>query len=517
SDFSAQLFSWLMFCALPGLTFRVLRGFGARARHAVKLMWILPPSIAVAVTQAGGGGNDLASLWFGALTLALALNAGQASDQSCGCRENGDGRVGDPPRISRFPLLPLVCSAAVLTNIKTSNSFFLIPIAFYILRLLFARKIKLRLAEAIVCVALFIAASAIPTFLRNHNATGAVSGQAESAYMPEFSYIQMEALFNSSFAALVSDAIQPPVFPGGEAVAAKWNNTDWARRTIPPGSDGTPYGFRFFPVQSEECAGMGIAWLVMLAIPVLTALASKIRARFRRGTPGESVVFDKTDGSASRPRLFAWGFAACAIAAMISMCSGGFLPGFFGRFGAPYWYAILVCAWAVPMKQMRLSMPGIFVYLCAFALALLVPTRMIIPDAWFVKGSALVSEEMGERAESVAFAYRHHGREFMRLTPRGFKGRLAFLSGHSAYSAYWRTGDSIRFNDWREVTPVWFPDASILDEDAMIIASPVLKTLGYSDIETLASSNNLEIAASKKAIFRSTDGKQDVWFLRRRP
>jgi len=38
SDFPAQVFSWLMFCTLPGLTFRILRGFDVCARLAVRLM-----------------------------------------------------------------------------------------------------------------------------------------------------------------------------------------------------------------------------------------------------------------------------------------------------------------------------------------------------------------------------------------------------------------------------------------------------------------------------------------------
>ena len=519
TDFSAQMFSFLMFCTLPGLTFRVLRGLGAKAANAVKLMWILPVCVGTVITQGAGSGNDFPCLWFATLATALTLELNKKfGNWEIGKLGKTNRTINFPTSqfpnfpIPQFPLLPLVCAAAVLTNIKSVNAFLLFPLAFIVLRLLLTGKIKLRVVETLACAALFIFASIVPTLNRNYQNTGNFSGKFESnryGIMTE----QTVANFAVSALSLPICALQTPVFPGVETFKSKIDGADVFAKRVGSKTINNGPAIRLGLMQTEEMTGVAINWTAGLLAALLFRLRSGGRHR----------------GSNRAALRFAGSVTLFAVLAVWQMSVEGFLGDCIDRIMVAYWYIILLALWVwamereLPASHRRLAnrIPttlGFFAYACAFATALLVPTRMIIPDSWFVKASSLVSESMGKRAEDTAFAYRHHGREYMGLTPPGFEGRLAFISNnlHPAYGAYWRTGDSLRFNDWRKITPVWYNDASILTNNAIIIASPVLPLLGYDDIDTLAAENGLEIAAHKQAIMKIKAGRQDVWFLRRK-
>ena len=491
TDRIALLFSWLAFATLPGLTFQLARLLGTRRHVAWILAWGLPASYAMCVAQAGGGGNDIYGVWFALLLCILLL------------RPWGG-----------FESLPLLAGVAgVFSNIKTSNEILLAVLGLFALAKFWKLRRSIRPASVVLAVLVFLGSSVVPLLVMNQRHYGSIAGAPPTLSVPEEERGEpplFADFFACNVAGTIRDMVQPPVLPGSASIGRSINR---ALRLDKPltrcyGSSG-PAGAGFAKMtllQTEENAGAGCFFALFL----LASLAGRRRHRTARAS---------TDGARlSIPLSVVTGTTFVLVAVLSSM---GVLFGGITRIMGPYWYllGLLFVAWCgtswLHRHARRMHAVAALCILGGMAVAIVVPTRMLIPEPLFVRASSLVSPALGRRAAETAAAYAHHGGEFAGLSPIRRIGPVAFADHYCYMSAYWRLSDT------RRLSPAWTapilcktPDG-IFQHDTIVLTSFDLSRWELPDIDACASAHGYRILGHTTALFKRNDGLMDAWLLSR--
>ena len=484
TDRIAMLFSWLAFATLPGLTFQLARLLGTRRRVAWILAWGLPASYAMCVAQAGGGGNDIYSVWFGLLLCLLLL------------RPWGG-----------FESLPLLAGVAgVFSNIKTSNEVLLAFLGIVAIAKLWKERRSIRLLPLALAVALFALCSVIPLLRLNWVHYGSIAGNPPVREVETVEGVSAKPAFPDAVvvnaATILASMVQPPVLPASDRIGSLLNDGLGLQGPLRRcASENGGFG-RLLLLQTEENAGAGLFWALFLAIAALG-----FRAKQQPAPPAARQVL---------------ALVALSIAALFLVLSKmGVMFGGWTRIMGCYWYLFglafaVVCSARWSSRHIRrMQVCAAVCLLGGMAGAAVVPTRMLIPEPLFVRTSSLVSPALGRRAAETAAAYAHHGSEFAGLSPVRRIGPVAYANHYCYMSAYWRLSDTKRLSPaWTTPILCKTPD-EIFRHDTIVLTSYDLSQWELPDIDTCASEHGYRILGHTTALFKRKDGVMDAWLLAR--
>lgn len=489
TDRIAMLFSWLAFATLPGLTFQLARLLGTRRRVAWILAWGLPASYAMCVAQAGGGGNDIYGVWFGLLLCILLLRPW-----------------------GRFESLPLLAGVAgVFSNVKTSNEILLAVLGLFALAKFWRLRRSIRPASVVPAVLVFLGSSVAPLFVMNQRHYGSISGTPpvcsvsaeEKTGEPTFrDFLVVNAVSTAR------GLIQPPVLPGSAAVGRKLNRVlrlDGSLERCYGKTAAEGAGFAsFLLLQTEENAGAGLCFALLLACAAVGWRRRGVRA--------------------DRRLVLALAVTAACIA-LLSLVLTAMHVAFGGvtRIMGVYWYLFglalvgwIGASWTAHFSRFALHLAAACI-LGGMAVAIFVPTRMVLPEEAFVRLSGLVSPTMAQRARETTTAYARHGGEFRGLSPTRTTGPVAFSSRYNYMSAYWRLADTSRLSpDWTTPILCATPD-ELFRHDKIVLSSFDLAHWKLPPVDACAAMHGYSTVSQTTALFKRTDGPFGVWFLTRPP
>ena len=490
TDRIAMLFSWLAFATLPGLTFQLARLLGTRRRVAWILAWALPPSYAMCVAQAGGGGNDIYGVWFGLLLCILLL------------RPWGG-----------FEFLPLLAGVAgVFSNVKTSNEILLAVLGLFAIAKFWRLRRSIRPASVALAVLVFLGSSVVPLLAMNQRHYGSIAGTPPTVSVPEEERSAPPSFADflaCNVAGSVRDMVQTPVLPGSASIGHSINRAlrldgPLTRCYGPSGPHGAGFA-KMTLLQTEENAGTGCFFALFL----LTALAGRRRHRPPRVPASGRLLI---------PLSVVAGTTFALVAVLSSM---GVLFGGVTRIMGPYWYllGLLFVAWCGTSwshrHDRRMHAVAALCVLGGGAVAAVIPTRMLVPRSLFVGASSLVSPAMGQRAAETADAYAAHGSEFRGLADNRAIGPVAYGGDYCYMSAYWRLADTYRLSpDWTTPILCRTPD-EIFQHDTIVLTSFDLSQWELPDVDTCASENGYRILGHTTALFKRKDGRMNVWLFSR--
>jgi len=487
TDRIAMLFSWLAFATLPGLTFQLARLLGTRRRVAWILAWALPPSYAMCVAQAGGGGNDIYGVWFGLLLCILLLRPWEG-----------------------FESLSLLAGVAgVFSNVKTSNEILLAVLGLLALAKFWKLRRSIRPASVILAVLVFLGSSVVPLLVMNQRQYGSISGAPPVRTVPAEEKTGEPTFRDFLVANAVSTArglIQPPALPGSSALGSKLNRSFRLKGPLErcygkTAAQGAGFAALLL-LQTEEGAGAGCFFILLLA----SALAG-----WRRSPP-------RAD---RRAVLALAGAAACL--ALLSLVLTAMHVAFGGitRIMGVYWYLFglafvgtLGASWTPRFSRFMAHLAAACI-LGGMAVAAFVPTRMVLPEKAFVRLSGLVSPAMAQRARETADAYARHGGEFRGLISTRTPGPVAFSSRYNYMSAYWRLSDTARLSpEWS--TPILCNSPEeLFRHDKIVLTSFDIAHWNLPPADNCAIEHGYAVVSRKTALFKRADGPFDIWFLTR--
>ncbi len=483
--------NFLMFATLPGILFQILRLFKVRRRISRSLMWILPPSMSVLVTQAGGSGNDLESVWFCLLTLLLSLQF---------------------IRSTKMNILPLLaCSAAIFSNIKTSNAIYLPFLALPLLMVLFRTRRSINWKMLALSLLLFVPLSVIPLMMQNYQYLGSVTGSTAHENPISHAPTLKEKLFSNAIG-IMRGGLQPALLPGPlhAQLSQRLNNLPGIRKGL-ESLYGIPAleheGFaRMLLLETEENSGLGIAFTFLILAFVAGALIH---------------FFQKDKNIPPIKNYWAW-FYLISSACCILIISSMFAPVGVTRIQAPFFFTIFlmtgaICSffWNKRFIQKIIPSIGVLILLNSWLIALLVPTHPALPLPLFVKGVKYFSPSMTAKAMETYHKYNCRGRQFQGLLPADTLGPVTFIKSADIPQTanFWHVTDSCQY-EWKKSYPVWVNPEQAPKANILILTSDILPKLECSSIHEFANRHSYTIVSSKEVYFYDKEPLQ-VWALRK--
>lgn len=487
TDIFVMPINFLMFATLPGIVFQTIRLLNVPGRICRVLMWIIPASMSVLITQAGGAGNDLESTWFCSLVILLSLQFIRSTN------------------INIFPLL--ACSAAIFCNIKTSNAIYLpflvLPLLFVLIRM----RATINWKILVISLLLFVPLSVIPLMVQNHQYLDSITGSSErTELMPG------TKLFSNAVGAM-REGLQPPLLPASlhHKLSHELNHLPGIRQGL-ESIYGSPLpdniGFsHLLMLETEENSGLGIAY-TLLMLTFLTGILIKYLNKEQKISPVNHHM--------------AWFYLISALGSIFIISTIYDPITGVTRVQAPFFFTVLlsiasICSssWNRFFVHKILSLIGVFILLNAWLISLLVPTHPAIPLPLFVKGVDLFVPSMSSMAMETCSKYNNRGRQFMELIPSEIKGPIAFVcAGSIRHPAnLWRVSSSRQY-EWKKTYPLWKDPQQAINADILILAEDTLPELGCSSVEEFAKQHAYEIMASKQVHFYDEVPIQ-VWALKK--
>lgn len=487
TDILVMPINFLMFATLPGIIFQTIRLLNVSGRISRILMWIIPASMSVLITQAGGSGNDLESTWFCSLTILLSLQF---------------------IRSTNIKILPLLaCAGAIFCNIKTSNAiylpFLILPLLFVFIRM----RVKINWKILVLSFLLFVPLSVIPLMIQNYQHLGSVTGSStRTELMPG------KKLFSNAVG-IMREGLQPPLLPASphNRLSHELNHLPGIRQGL-ESIYGAPLpnivGFsHLLMLETEENSGLGIAY-TLLVLTFLTGILIGYLKKIKKSQTNHHM---------------AWFYLISALGSILVISSIYDPITGVTRVQAPFFFTILlsiapICSsyWTRFFVQKILSLIGVFILLNAWLITLLVPTHPAISLPLFVKSVEFFIPSMASKAMETYHKYDQRGKQFMELLPAGTEGPVTFVKSRSIThaTAFWRVSNSQQY-EWEETYPVWKNPEEAVNADILIITAETLRGLGYSSAQEFAKQHAYEILSSKQVYFYETPPLQ-IWALKKR-
>jgi hypothetical protein len=476
----------ISFLFLPGLVFSLLTRLGVRRRVAWQWMWLFPSGYCY-LLQAGSIANDL----YGALIAMAAVDFALRARQS--------GYVGY--------LWTAILGAGLMTASKAFNLLLLLPwlaAAWPACSLLVRRPV----ISALV-LAMSLGTSLIPTALLNLKYCGDWTGMTteqggiHANGSPVFHLVVNAVL-------LVLHNFTPPIFP----LAGAWNQL--MTRLIPAAlsvrlqENFEPEAARLElgEMQQEEAAGLGFGLSLLLVVVCIFKMGSRPRLRF--SWPGLRPLF--------QPHWLV-PLATWVVMGVFMTQSGLHCPG---RYMSPF-YALLVApilAGDVGQLPRRAwwRRAGLFVFLLAGMLVVLIPGRPLLPVVPFLRAldAGHSTRRLLTRAWTVYTVYGHRAdafRSVREVLPPG-ANPLGLITRDDPEAVLWRPFGSRRIlHVCQDDTPEEIRRQGI---QYVLASSRVLTQNRKNTLDEWLARNNAELVQSFRLRTRAGMEPWDWYLLKMR-